>query len=67
MKREEAQPLLVSAQHTANWCRSKLEMRTGAGGFGKEHEHRESERTALHVAHSMAACEIARLQAIIDG
>ncbi len=42
-------------------------MRAGAGGFGKEFEHRDSERSALHVAHSMAVCEVARLQAIIKG
>ena len=65
MKREEAEPLLVAAQHAANWCRNKLEMRTGAGGFGKEHEHRDSERNGLHVAHSMAMCEIVRLQAFL--
>jgi hypothetical protein len=65
MKREEAKPLQVAAQHAADWCRGKLEMR--AGGFGKDHEHGESERAALHVAHSIAVCEIARLQAIIAG
>lgn len=67
MNREQAKPLLVAAQAAAEWCRGKLEMRAGAGGFGKEFEHRESERSALHVAHSMATCEVARLQAIING
>ena len=65
MKREEAEPLLLAAQHAAEWCRNKLEMRTGTGGFGKEHEHRDTERSGLHIAHSMAVCEIARLQAIL--
>jgi hypothetical protein len=37
------------------------------GGFGKDHEHSDSERAALHVAHSIAMCEIARLQLVIDG
>ena len=65
MKREEAEPLLLAAQRAAEWCRGKLEMRTGAGGFGKEHEHRDSERSALHIAHSMAMCEVVRLQALL--
>jgi hypothetical protein len=65
MKSEQAKPLQVAAQHAANWCVEKLEMREG--GFGKSHEHSESERAALHVAHSIAVCEIARLQATIDG
>ena len=37
------------------------------GGFGKDHEHSESERAALHIAHSIAVCEIGRLQISIDG
>jgi hypothetical protein len=65
MKPEQAKPLLVSAQQAAKWCVEKLEMREG--GFGKDHEHADSERAALHVAHSIAICEIARLQATIDG
>jgi len=65
MKREEAMPLQIAAQQAADWCLGKLEMR--AGGFGKEHEHGEAERGALHVAHSMAVCEVARLQVIITG
>jgi hypothetical protein len=36
------------------------------GGFGKGHEHSDSERGALHVAHSIAVCEVARLAAIIN-
>lgn len=67
MNREQAKPLLVAAQHAADWCRGKLEMRAGAGGFGKEFEYREAERAALHVAHSMAVSEVVRLQAIIAG
>jgi hypothetical protein len=43
----------------------KLEMKEG--GFGKNHEHSDSERAALHVAHSIAVCEVARLQPIVDG
>jgi hypothetical protein len=65
MKSEQAKPLQVAAQHAADWCVEKLEMREG--GFGKVHEHSDSERAALHVAHSIAVCEIARLQATIDG
>jgi hypothetical protein len=67
MRRDEAESLLAGAQQAAEWCRGKLEMRAGAGGFGKEFEFRDSERSALHVAHSMAVCEVARLQAIIKG
>jgi hypothetical protein len=65
MKSEQAKPLQVAAQHAANWCMEKLAMKEG--GFGKNHEHSESERAALHVAHSIAACEVARLQPIVDG
>jgi hypothetical protein len=65
MKPEQAKPLLAIAQQAAKWCVEKLEMREG--GFGKDHEHADSERAALHIAHSIALCEIARLQATIDG
>jgi hypothetical protein len=65
MRSEEAKPLQVAAQHAAKWCMAKLEMKEG--GFGKNHEHSDSERAALHVAHSIAVCEIARLQLIVDG
>jgi hypothetical protein len=65
MKSDQAKPLQVAAQHAANWCIEKLERREG--GFGKIHEHSDSERAALHVAHSIAQCEIARLQPIVDG
>jgi hypothetical protein len=65
MKPEQAKPLQVVALQAAKWCVEKLEMRQG--GFGKDHEHSESERAALHVAHSIAVCEIARLQVDIDG
>ena len=67
MRSEEAKPLLVAAQNAADWCRGKLETRTGAGGHGKEYEHGEAERTALRVAHSIAACDVVRLQAIVNG
>ena len=65
MRSEEAKPLYVAAQTAAKWCLEKLEMREG--GFGKVHEHSDSERAALHVAHSIAMCEVARLQPIVDG
>ena len=65
MKREEAKPLMEAARQAADWCLGKLEMR--AGGFGKEHEHPDAERSALHVVHSIAVCEMARLKVIIDG
>lgn len=65
MKREEAKPLLVAAQYAADWLLRKLEMREG--GFGKSFEHVAGERAALQVAHSIAVCEVARLQAIVAG
>jgi hypothetical protein len=65
MKPDQAKPLQVAAQQAAKWLIEKLEMRQG--GFGKDHEHSESERAALHVAHSIAVCEVARLQLMIDG
>jgi len=65
MRSEQAKPLQLAAQHAAKWCMDKLELREG--GFGKLHEHSESERAALHVAHSIAICEIARLQPIVEG
>jgi hypothetical protein len=65
MRSEQAKPLQVAAQLAAKWCIDKLEMKEG--GFGKVHEHSDSERAALHIAHSIAACEIARLQPIVDG
>ena len=65
MRSEQAKPLQIAAQHAAKWCMDKLELREG--GFGKLHEHSESERAALHVAHSIAICEIARLQPIVEG
>lgn len=65
MRSEQAKPLQVAAQHAAQWCMEKLELMEG--GFGKNHEHTDSERAALHVAHSIAVCEIARLQSIVDG
>jgi hypothetical protein len=64
MNRDQAKPLQVAAQHAAKWCVEKLEMRQG--GFGKDHEHVDQERAALHIAHSIAVCEIARLQHTID-
>jgi len=65
MRSEEAKPLHLAAQQAASWCMEKLEMKEG--GYGKNHEHSDSERAALHIAHSIALCEIARLQPIVDG
>jgi len=65
MRSEEAKPLQLAAQQAASWCMEKLEMKEG--GYGKNHEHSDSERSALHIAHSIALCEIARLQPIVDG
>ena len=65
MRSEQAKALQLAAQHAAKWCLEKLEQKEG--GFGKVHEHSDSERAALHVAHSIAVCEIARLQPIVDG
>jgi len=65
MRSEEAKPLHLAAQQAASWCMEKLEMKEG--GYGKNHEHSDSERAALHVAHSIALCEVARLQPIVDG
>jgi hypothetical protein len=41
----------------------KLEARVA--GSGREYSYSEAERTALHVAHSIAVSEIARLEAAI--
>ena len=65
MNRDEAKPLRDAAQHAANWCLGKLEMRVG--GYGKDPEHADAERVAIQVVHSIAVCEVARLTAIIDG
>ena len=65
MKRDEAKPLRDAAQHAANWCFGKLEMRVG--GYGKDPEHIDAERAAIQVVHSIAVCEVVRLTAIIDG
>jgi hypothetical protein len=65
VRAEQAKPLQVAAQAAAKWCMEKLEMREG--GFGKAHEHSDSERAALHIAHSIAVCEVERLQPIVDG
>jgi hypothetical protein len=66
MNRDEAKVFKDAAQHAADWCFVKLEMRSGTGGYGKEHEHSETERSALHLVHSIAICEIARMTAIIE-
>ena len=65
MRADEAKPLQVIARHAAEWCLQKLEMKEG--GYGKNFEHSDTERAALHVAHSIAVCEVARLQSIVEG
>ena len=65
MKSDEAQRLQDTVKVAAGWCLQRLDMREG--GFGKNHEHSDSERAALHVAHSIAMSEIGRLQKIVDG
>jgi hypothetical protein len=64
MRPEQAKPLQEAARRAADWCQEKLEARVAGAGVG--HTHYEAERMALHVAHSIAVCEIARLQAAID-
>lgn len=65
MRPEEAKPLQEAARRAADWCLEKLEARVAGSGQG--HTYYEGERMALHVAHSIAVCEIARLQAMIEG
>jgi hypothetical protein len=65
MRPEQAKPLLEAARRAADWCQEKLEARVAGAGQG--HTHYEAERMALHVAHSIAVCEIARLQLTVDG
>jgi hypothetical protein len=36
-------------------------------GSGQAYSYSDAERTALHVVHSIAVHEIARLQAVIEG
>jgi hypothetical protein len=65
MRPEQAKPLLEAARRAADWCQEKLEARVAGAGQG--HTYYEAERMALHVAHSIAVCEIARLQLTVDG
>jgi hypothetical protein len=65
MRAEEAKPLQDSARQAAAWCLEKLEERVA--GSGRTYSYSEPERTALHVAHSIAVSEIARLQTAIAG
>ena len=60
MRAEEAKPLQDLAREAAAWCLQKLEARVS--GSGQAYAYSEAERTALHVAHSIAVSEIARLQ-----
>jgi hypothetical protein len=65
MRPDEAKPLLEVARQAAAWCLQKLESRVA--GSGQAYSYSDAERAALHVAHSIAVSEIARLQAAIAG
>jgi hypothetical protein len=65
MRPEEAKPLQDAARQAAAWCLQKLEARVA--GSGQAYSYSETERTALHVAHSIAVSEIARLQIAMAG
>jgi hypothetical protein len=65
MRPDEAKPLLDAARQAAAWCLQKLESRVA--GSGQAYSYSEMERSALHVAHSVAISEIARLHASIAG
>lgn len=65
MRSDEAKPLLDVARQAAAWCLQKLESRVA--GSGQAYSYSDAERAALHVAHSIAVSEIARLQAAIAG
>ena len=60
MRADEAKPLRDVARQAADWCLQKLEARVG--GSGRDYSYSETERAALHVAHSIAVSEIARLE-----
>jgi hypothetical protein len=64
MRPEQAKPLQEAARRAAQWCQEKLEARVA--GAGVDHAYHEAERMALHVAHSIAVCEIARLQVALE-
>jgi len=63
MRADEAKPLQVIARHAAEWCLQKLEARVS--GSGQNYTYSDTERAALHVAHSIAVSEIARLEVAI--
>jgi hypothetical protein len=65
MRSDEAKPLLDVARQAAAWCLQKLESRVA--GSGQAYSYSDAERAALHVAHSIAVSEVARLQAAIAG
>lgn len=65
MRAEEAKPLQDLARQAAAWCLQRLEARVA--GSGQAYAYSEAERAALHVAHSIAVSEIARLQPILEG
>ena len=64
-KSDEAKALQNEARLAAAWCLRKLEARVS--GSGQEYVYSQDERTALHVAHSIAVSEIARLQTAAAG
>ena len=65
MRADEAKPLQEVARQAAAWCLQKLEERVA--GSGRGYSYSDAERTALHVAHSIAVSEISRLQTAIAG
>ena len=65
MRPDEAKPLQDLARQAAAWCLQKLEARVA--GAGQAYSYSEAERTALHVVHSIAVTEIARLQTAVAG
>lgn len=65
MRADEAKPLQDVARQAAYWCLQKLESRVA--GSGRDYSYSETERAALHVAHSIAVSEIARLEVSIAG
>jgi hypothetical protein len=65
MRADEAKPLQDVARQAAAWCLQKLEERVA--GSGRAYAYSDAERSALHIAHSIAVSEIARLETTIVG
>ncbi len=65
MRAEEAKLLQDAARQAAAWCLQKLEERVAASG--RAYTYSDAERTALHVAHSIAVSDIERLQNAVAG